>query len=434
MPIPITHLFTDEEDVNIHRQPNPEDIRKMSTGWPNINIDIHDIPNYPYPEPESSAHRNDLECLTHYVDNPVSAERFLKMSDEKPFQLFKKYVDKYNLNVDMEELDNINNDLANFVLTLKFKYNRPRPKKYMKNHNYDFNYESIQDNKSPSYPSGHAAHAFFNACFISEKHPDHELHLKNLAELIAQSRIDLGVHYPSDVSFGKFIGEYASQALNNENKKEKVTNMINENSSNQEGRKKIIFYKNRHNERSLGTSYAEELCEFIIRSNDIENYKVNIRDAYQASKNFLKGLPVSYCTNDKYIFSHLNALDAALEIGAVNTPSKVQKVHKALGDNVLERGYGGVFRDYVHSARTGYPFSDPENVLTDLLEWCKKDHNTLFERHVEYECIHPFSDGNGRSGRIILAADLDFDLAKLNDLIGNDYIPNIIKHQNAKII
>ena len=52
-------------------------------------------------------------------------------------------------------------------------------------------------------------------------------------------------------------------------------------------------------------------------------------------------------------------------------------------------------------------------------------------RHIVYECIHPFGDGNGRSGRIILLADLDYDLAKINDLIGNNYIDKLVEYQHA---
>jgi fido (protein-threonine AMPylation protein) len=49
-----------------------------------------------------------------------------------------------------------------------------------------------------------------------------------------------------------------------------------------------------------------------------------------------------------------------------------------------------------------------------------------FGKHAYYEWIHPFCDGNGRSGRIILARDLDFDFEEILKYIGDDYLPNII--------
>ena len=144
------------------------------------------------------------------------------------------------------------------------------------------------------------------------------------------------------------------------------------------------------------------------------------------------GLPVKYCTNNKYIRSHLDALDEALRVLPIDSPKKVQEVHGALGDDVLERGHCGVFRDFKHYARsTGYPYTDPNDIVNDVNDWSQSK-DEPFQRHIVYECIHPFSDGNGRSGRIIMASDLNFDFYKLNDLIGDNYINSIVEYQNSE--
>ena len=191
-------------------------------------------------------------------------------------------------------------------------------------------------------------------------------------------------------------------------------------------------------EKSLSISRAEIdnflqiLDEFLIRSNAIERYKIDIDEAIKASESFLNGLPVSYCTKNKYIRSHLDALEEAASLGYIDSPKKVCLIHNKMGNDVLERGESGILRDYEHYARTtGYQYTHPNNILNNLLNWCENTKNdNPFIRHIKYECIHPFSDGNGRSGRIILAADLNFDLKQLNDLIGTDYIPHIVSYQD----
>ena len=429
MPIPISHLFLGKEN-EIHREPRQKDVLEMSKGWPSIDIKINEIPHLDYPEDQTISMKEDLDLLKSCFFNPMCDSNFLETSNNKPFSLFKKYVEDNGLDYDIDTLDKINEDLASLILNLKYKYNRPRPKKYMETRGISFPYDSVKDSGTPSYPSGHSAHAFFNALMISKKHPDHEMRLKNLAEMIAQSRIDLGVHFPSDVSFGKFVGEMcASRCLGYvPNKKLKEGVMSRQDTRN--ARDKFRMAAKKHKISDHGTSYLDELCEFVIRSNQIERYNVSHEEAEKACRSFLNGLPVEYCTDDKYIKSHLSALDAASHCDQIDSPDKVQYIHNALGIEVLERGEPGIFRDFDHYARsTGYQYTIPVDIPSVVLEWCNTPNDDKFERHIVYECIHPFSDGNGRSGRIILCCDMDFDFAAVNDMIGSDDIPKIVAYQ-----
>jgi hypothetical protein len=435
VPIPINSLFEDSTSVlsNIHKMPNHKDIVDMSKGWPNIDTDITDFPNLNYPDIGTSEYDKDLAIVQKSFLRPTCSDKFLKVSNDKPFKIFKAYIEKNNLDYDMNKLDILNNDLANLVLTLKFKYNRPRPQKQMEISNIEFPHRKIEPNDSPSFPSGHAAHAFFNALMISKQFPEHEMKLRTLAEMISQSRLDLGKHYPSDINFGKYVGEYCAKKVNFNNKKHKL---LNESTSISEEsalpREVIKNAEIQHNQNNTETSYLDELCEFLIRSNAIERYKIDIDEAIKASESFLNGLPVSYCTKNKYIRSHLDALEEAASLGYIDSPKKVCLIHNKMGNDVLERGESGILRDYEHYARTtGHQYTHPNNILNDLLNWCENTKNdNPFIRHIKYECIHPFSDGNGRSGRIILAADLNFDFKQLNDLIGTDYIPHIVSYQD----
>jgi hypothetical protein len=419
------------ENYQVHRYPGAKDIENMSKGWPSLPIEMSEFPNFPYPDPGSERHEKDLNTLQQYFFNPVNNQEFLKVSDDKPFKIYKDYAHKHQLNIDIDALDDLNEELARIILNLKFKFNRPRPKKYMEMTHSSFPYDRIEDNKSPSYPSGHTAHAFFNASIISYFNPDYAMKLSCIAELIGQSRIDLAKHYPSDVEFGRFLGEYIARKFINNSEGNMQIKESKQEQKTHTGRKRLVEYAKRHNEKKLGTSYVDELCEFIVRSNEIERYSVNIDEAHEAGKSFMSGIPVKYCTDNKYVRSHLDAIDAALNIDKVDTPKKVQEIHLALGDDVMERGKAGDFRDFSHFARsTGYPYSEPDHILKDVNDWCSLSAEP-FTRHIVYECIHPFSDGNGRSGRIILLSDLDYDLAKINDQISHNYIQKLVDYQHS---
>lgn len=93
------------------------------------------------------------------------------------------------------------------------------------------------------------------------------------------------------------------------------------------------------------------------------------------------------------------------------SPELIKHFHYELKSGVFEdRANGYAIGEYkkrpnmVGMYRTTLP-GDVENDMNELLEWYRsqdKTMETLAEFHARYESIHPFQDGNGRTGRMIL--------------------------------
>jgi membrane-associated phospholipid phosphatase len=91
---------------------------------------------------------------------------------------------------------------ALIATALKYSINRPRP---FVTYTY---LQNIAEGGSPSFPSGHTTDAFALATSISIAYPKWYVITPCYlwASAVAYSRMDLGVHYPSDVLGGMIIG------------------------------------------------------------------------------------------------------------------------------------------------------------------------------------------------------------------------------------
>lgn len=102
----------------------------------------------------------------------------------------------------LEFLTKASDDLGVLVIQLKNHYQRPRPYQvafYTEQNLHPYDSYTAQ---SPSYPSGHAMQSYFLCHLIGFHYEEKKEQLLKIAKQIADSRIILGVHYPSDNDFG----------------------------------------------------------------------------------------------------------------------------------------------------------------------------------------------------------------------------------------
>ena len=96
------------------------------------------------------------------------------------------------------------------------------------------------------------------------------------------------------------------------------------------------------------------------------------------------------------------------------THDDVLRLHAIMAGKVMDQGVAGQYRTI--QVRVGTYFPPPPNevsgLMFELLEWWNKDSQALSAilsssiLHYQFEAIHPFADGNGRTGRVLALWEL----------------------------
>jgi len=391
------------------------------------SLEKYNIPSFDCPVDYSRLHKEELGHVSNSYDNSHLSNKFLNLSHKSCKKVFKNYLKNNNIKVDWKKINKCLEEVKDATHALKKKYKRERPKFHLKD--FDSHYKNIEDMGSYSFPSGHTTTAHFIAELVGKSFPDHAHSLKDIARLIGQSRIENGVHYPTDVWAGQLLGEtfanYFDVEINKQDKKQKKKFDSIDKKDEKSFCKKLRGLSKKYypklNEKDRIENYCEDMAQFIELSNEIENYDVD--KCFKACLNFFLGYPISYCSDDEYILSHLRMLVASNKASNKDCIENYCSIHALIGDRVLESGTSGSLRIKNGKSTSGNAYAKPSNIVNycNQLEDCSNP----FAKHILYEWIHPFPDGNGRSGRIILAKDLNYNFKKCVQFCGNNYIDRI---------
>jgi len=144
----------------------------------------------------------------------LSIKEFSLMWDEDIIFAFEHSLRKLNIPINKEYIDyiaNVSQEIGALIMQLKNDFQRARPYQIAYYTNANLHpFESVSGH-SPSYPSGHSCQAYFICNLIASHYPSKKKELMDLCNKIGQSRIILGIHYPSDHIFGYYIAQELMQ-------------------------------------------------------------------------------------------------------------------------------------------------------------------------------------------------------------------------------
>ena len=167
---------------------------------------------YPYPNIEKTEEEIE-ELMDVWMDGEFSTKHkannpfFMRDCDHNIKEVLYKEYAKFGINYApiQATIENVMEKLGCLVMRLKVFYNRPRAYQVAYYTGQDFNPKATISGNSPAYPSGHSTQAWFMGLMVAELFPSKAKEVLKLANDIADTRLALGVHYPSDQEFGKFI-------------------------------------------------------------------------------------------------------------------------------------------------------------------------------------------------------------------------------------
>ena len=182
-------------------------------------------------------------------------------------------------------------------------------------------------------------------------------------------------------------------------------------------RNEISALKNKYDRLSKGKESLleiideSELSESVFNSNAIENSTLTLRE----TERILLEMEVSRNVSVREVFEAKNLARVMEYAGSKALESELSMdiillLHKMLISNIND-AIAGRFRTTGEYVRVGTHIAPaPENVEqmieTILLDF-SADHDNYFadkiaKSHLDFETVHPFCDGNGRMGRVII--------------------------------
>lgn len=167
-----------------------------------------------YPEADSIEMLRELQVLEEYMSKVSEADlKYSKQIDENLWGFYCTQLKAKNRDGLANQIRRIMRAIAPAIMRLKESNQRPRPFQVAMYLDVTLHpYDTVSGN-SPSWPSGHSCQARMLTLCLSEMYPDLHDDLVAIENMVHNSRLIMGIHYPSDLQAG---ADLADEMFDNE--------------------------------------------------------------------------------------------------------------------------------------------------------------------------------------------------------------------------
>lgn len=181
-----------------------------------------------------------------------------------------------------------------------------------------------------------------------------------------------------------------------------------------------------------GNLYHQTQVSFAYNTNHIEGSTLTeeqTRYIFETNTILFEGDTVAKVDDILETSNHFKLVDYMLDVADKKLTEKmIKEFHKILKDGTLDSRVEwfnvGEYKQRANTIGSGIKTTSPNNVekeMSKLMDWYNSLKQVtikeIIEFHYKFESIHPFQDGNGRIGRIIM----------FKECLKNNIVPFIIQ-------
>lgn len=184
--------------INSIKYGTKEDVEKNLNKYKDLTMDIGNFIDPPDVN-SSEVTLGELKYISSMTKQATEEDiKNAFILDEKPHYIHETFLNSKGLQFPKDEFNKIWKTIGDYIMLAKWTYNRPRPAQIAERLGVEIIVNDSKTAHTPAYPSGHTAYAKTSAMLLSRMYPEFTKNFEIAVDAVSESRIILGLHYPSD--------------------------------------------------------------------------------------------------------------------------------------------------------------------------------------------------------------------------------------------